>query len=658
MTADSHLAVLRALSEPHVLVTPAGLLAAVNPAARRMLGADADIESGRPFTDLVQDTPTETNRLLAAFARSSSTVPGAVTLRTGERIRVDGCVLSSAPGEAAGLILLKLQHHKSAASRFLALNHTIEELTREARVRRQAEETVRASERRARFLAESTRVLLSSLDQQTTLRNIARLAVPEFADWCAVDVLESDGSLRRVAVQHSDPDKVRLAYELAERYPADTASLDKAHAVIRTGRVESAPVIPAEVITAAAQDDEHLRILRGLALHSYVVAPLVGRDTTLGAITLVYAESRRSYGEEDVVMAEDLARRAAMAIENARLVAAVEEARDRIAEQATELEAQTEELQGQSTMLEEQAAEMEEQAAELEQQLENVQALNEELGQSNQAMATARAEAESAREQAETARAEAERASQAKSTFLAVMSHELRTPINAIMGYTDLLDAQVAGPMNEKQQAHLERVRSSSLHLVGLIDQVLSLARIEAGYSDIHNEPADLAQLARDAAAMIEPLAARQGLELRTYYGDGPVIVVTDVGKVTQILLNLLNNAVKFTEDGTIGLSLERKDGKAVFSVSDTGIGIPHDRLGAIFEPFVQVDQQMSRRAGGAGLGLSVSRQLARLLGGELTVVSEPGRGSTFTLTVPATPAVIAPRDQQSRTLEQPPGPG
>lgn len=646
---EAYLALLRALSEPHVLVTRAGLVAAMNPAAKRMLGADADIGSGRPFGDLVQDTPTQTHRLLAAFARSSSPLPGAVTLRTGERIRVYGCVLSAAPGEPAELMLLRLQPQQSAASRFIALNRTIEDLTREARVRLQAEETVRASERRARFLAESTRVLLSSLDHQTTLRNVARLAVPDFADWCAVDMLEPDGSLQRVAVQHSDPDKVRLAYEIAERYPADPSSPHGAHEVIRTGRVESAAAIPDEVITPAARDDEHLRILRELALHSYIVAPLVGREATLGAITLVYAESCRSYGDEDVVMAEDLARRAGMAIENARLVAAVEEARDRIARQATELEVQTEELQAQSATLEDQAGQMEEQAAELEQQLEIVQLLNEELGQSNSAMATARAEAESARAQAETARAEAERASEAKSTFLAVMSHELRTPINAIMGYTDLLDAHVAGPLNEKQHAHLERVRSSSVHLVGLIDQVLSLARIEAGHYDIHNEPADLVQVARDAAAMIEPLVNRQGLRLQTDIVGGPVSVVTDVGKLTQILLNLMNNAVKFTKVGAIDLSLAREDGRAVFTVSDTGIGIPDEHLEAIFEPFVQVHQQMNRRAGGAGLGLSVSRQLARLLGGDLTVDSEAGRGSTFTLTVPTTAAVTAPGEGAGR---------
>ncbi|HSJ24565.1 MAG TPA: GAF domain-containing sensor histidine kinase [Longimicrobiales bacterium] len=629
MTTEAFLSLTRALPEPHVLVARNGVLCGANPAALRLLGLGSAVPDGVRLHDISDDPAPSIDALLARFAGGSALTPGALTLRDGLRLRAQGCALTIGPGEPTEHLLIRLQAPESAASRFLALNRSIDELTREARVRRRAEEEVRESELRARFLAEASRILSSSLEYEQTLRNMASMAVPDFADWCAVDVLQPDGSLARVAVEHTDPAKVRLAWELTERYPPDPDAEYGVHHALKTGRLERVEEIPEGLIESAAQDEEHLRMLQELALHSWIVAPLVAGRRVLGALTLVYAESRRRFGERDAAMVEDLARRAAVAIENARLVDAIQEARDRIAEQAGELEMQTEELQTQSAVLEEQAAEMEEQASELELQLEEVQKLNNELAHSNRDLEVARADAERAREAAE-------QASEAKSTFLAVMSHELRTPINAIMGYTDLLDAEVAGPLNDEQRAHLERVRNSSMHLVGLIDQILSLARIEAGHDDLHVEPADVARLARDAAAMIEPLASRRGLELKTEIPDGSMNVVTDVGKLTQILLNLLNNAVKFTEAGTIQLSLKDGDGRATFRVRDTGIGIPSEHHSSIFEPFVQVDQKMSRRAGGAGLGLSVSRQLARLLGGDITVESTPGEGSTFTISIPA----------------------
>ena len=233
--------------------------------------------------------------------------------------------------------------------------------------------------------------------------------------------------------------------------------------------------------------------------------------------------------------------------------------------------------------------------------------------------------------------AEAIHANAAKGEFLAVMSHELRTPLNAIIGYADLLDAGVAGDLNAPQREQLGRIRVGSKHLLRLIEEVLLFSRLEAGREELHREGLDLGALAREAAALVEPLAREKGLGFRVEVPEQPVQVVTDAGKVHQIVLNLLSNAVKFTDDGEVAVSLSAVDGHALLQVRDTGIGIASENLERIWDAFSQVEQAPTRRVGGTGLGLSVTRNLARLLGGDVAVESVPGRGSAFTLRLPIT---------------------
>lgn len=255
-----------------------------------------------------------------------------------------------------------------------------------------------------------------------------------------------------------------------------------------------------------------------------------------------------------------------------------------------------------------------------------------------------------ARKQAERAlrlaRDDAERANRAKSDFLAIMSHELRTPLNAIFGYEDLLSQNVAGPITPQQGLYLERIRNSADQLHRLIDQVLHLARIEAGIEEVLTEKIDLYEVARETAESVEPGAAKKGLLLVLDAPASAVIVHTDPGKLRQILLNLLSNALKFTADGEIRLSMRKYQTGVEIDVSDTGIGIVADESEKIFEPFVQADGSSTRQYGGTGLGLSVSRNLARLLGGDIVVASTPGEGSTFTLSLPLQP----PLDRSTRS--------
>jgi signal transduction histidine kinase/FixJ family two-component response regulator len=248
----------------------------------------------------------------------------------------------------------------------------------------------------------------------------------------------------------------------------------------------------------------------------------------------------------------------------------------------------------------------------------------------------ARRESEEALRQA---KAEAEQANRVKSEFLAKMSHELRTPLNAIAGHLQLLEMGLHGPMSDAQRRAIERIDRSQRHLLSLINDVLNLARIEAGRVDFQIVELDLGEVVADLAPLIEPQLAAKSMRYHVRLPEKAVIVRADREKLQQILLNLLSNAVKFTPaGGSVTIDVGRRAGTddVVFvRVSDTGHGIPRDKLESVFEPFVQVDVYRTRSTEGVGLGLSISRDLARGMGGDLRARSELGKGSTFTLTLP-----------------------
>ena len=232
----------------------------------------------------------------------------------------------------------------------------------------------------------------------------------------------------------------------------------------------------------------------------------------------------------------------------------------------------------------------------------------------------------------------AQAADRAKSDFLAAMSHELRTPIGAITGYADLLIDEILGPLNAAQREHLARVKGVGSHLLGIVDEILMFARLEARGETINVKRVDACEVVRDAASAVEPQAGKKGLRLTVSVPDDRVAMRTDETKLRQIVINLLGNAVKFTASGTItvDVSTTGDDGRVRISVSDTGSGIASDDIARIFEPFVQARSVHSRSHDGTGLGLSVSRQLARLLGGDITVESAVNEGSTFVVLLPA----------------------
>ena len=411
------------------------------------------------------------------------------------------------------------------------------------------------AEERHHFLSLAGEVLGSSLDYETTLASVARLAVPTLADWCLVDLVQRDGSFELVALAHTDPERVGWARALRRRYPPQLDAPHGAVKVLRTGEPEFIPEVTDQMLVATARSSEHLEALRALAFRSFMCVPMIARGEILGAITFISsADSKRRYDSADLALATDLARRAGAAIDNARLYT------------------------------------------------------------------------------------DAVEANAAKARFLAVMSHELRTPLTAVIGYTELLADEIVGPLSEEQKDPLARIKASGIHLLTLIEEILAFARIEAGQEMIRAEEVDLVAVAHEALSVVEPLMRRKSLTAVVTAPPEPPSVRSDPGKVRQVLLNLLANAIKFTEAGEIAIEIGRENEHVVLTVRDTGIGIPPEHLERIFEAFWQVEQTTTRKVGGTGLGLSVARQLARLLGGDLTVESVVGRGSTFRLLLPPLP--------------------
>lgn len=245
-------------------------------------------------------------------------------------------------------------------------------------------------------------------------------------------------------------------------------------------------------------------------------------------------------------------------------------------------------------------------------------------------------ELDRARAEAEDARRAAQAANEAKSRFLNMMSHELRTPLGAIGGYVALLNDELPGPLTEEQRKYIGRIRHNQQHLLGLVNELLDLGKIESGRIVLALDAVPVQQVVESVNTMIEPQIVGARLRLEVEPGDPTLFFHADRERVEQIVLNILSNAVKFTPaGGTVRIIVSGDEKEICLSVQDTGVGIPADKLEAVFEAFYQVEGTQSRTYGGTGLGLAISRHLARSMGGDLTVTSVVGKGSTFTLGLP-----------------------
>jgi signal transduction histidine kinase len=423
------------------------------------------------------------------------------------------------------------------------------------------------------------RVFAESQEYEATLAAIAHLVLPYLGSWCAVDVCEEDGTMRRVAVIHPDSSKLPLVRALERGWPPEIDDVVGAPAVMRTRRTVSIPEITDDLLRRMARTPENLEALLALGIGSVITVPLMAKEHVLGAITFVSDAKGHRYDASDVALAEDLAGIAALALDNARFYRAA-------------------------------------------------------IG-----------------------RAKEDSANQVRTEVLTTMSHEIRTPLNAIVGYAELLELGLAGPLTQKQRDYVSRLRLSGAHLVGLVNDVLDLAKADAGRLLMAGERASTGSAIATAIATTQQAADTAHVRIVDASSgagnNGGVSYVGDERRVGQIVINLVANAIKFTPPGgQVTLSCGAVDESpagthlmgagpwAFLRVADSGTGVPTEQHSVVFEPFVQGEGGLARSKGGTGLGLTISRRLARLMGGDLILESrssEETSGAIFTLWLPRT---------------------
>ena len=629
--------------------------------------------------------------------------------------------------------------------------------------RKRAEESLR-------FLAEASALLSASLNYEKTLESLARLAVPFLADLCIVELIEN-GVVRQMAVAHADRAREEQVRQLYHRYPPDLNGASPAMKVLRTGVAELAPDLSDEMLASATYNRisiEHLQLVREMGFKSYVIVPLLVRGRTIGVISLVSTQQERRYNSAHLALAEELARRAVLSIENGRLYRETQETSEnlrqaililgeqqqqlRTLQQLTNLLNQrltdlpgllremvravgstiaggqfcfimlnnpqcnglvltvtagigTEKLRledafspengllsqvfltGESQLiqgsdcnlpqLEESPAAIYavaiesvqagrlgvlaignwedknafdqedrnlllavgEQAAIAIDNARMIKALEEQekrLEDQNETLAEQNQELESQRQQLQLQNLQLLEAARLKSQFLATMSHELRTPMNAVIGFSQLLLRQRNNPLTSQQADMLERILNNGKHLLTLINEILDLSKIEAGRLELKLEAFNLAAVINATADELRALADEKHLALHVYTDLQNPNVINDSIRLRQILVNLMSNAIKFTETGSVQVEVkEISPDQLTLTIKDTGIGIDQDDLEHIFEEFRQLDQTTTRRYSGTGLGLAITKSLIELMQGTIAVESQVGQGSTFRIELP-----------------------
>jgi signal transduction histidine kinase len=427
---------------------------------------------------------------------------------------------------------------------------------REQDVARDAED----AGKRSLFLARASRELSMSLDEPTTRETVRRLTLPRPGTWCIVDVVESNGGIHRLAIDHPDPDKRELTRQLETQWPAKKSDTMTTATVVAS----RAPTVVSDesgaALMLAAHGDENLRILRKIGFGYLLVVPLIVRARVQGAITFVSRQGDPAFSSDEIALAVDVASRCALALDNARLY-----------------------------------------------------------------------------READALRVAAERANQSKSQFLGSMSHELRTPLNAIGGFAELMDLGIQGPVTDDQHVALARIMANQKHLLSLITEILNFVRIESGRMEYQLGEVRVAPALAEVAGMLSGVVADRGLRMEGPPADPDAVAWADPDRVRQIFMNLIMNAVKYAGEkpGTVTLTTTVIGDTVTACVADTGPGIAPEKLESIFEPFVQLTAGLADRRGGVGLGLAISRDLARAMGGDLSVESTLGAGCRFTLTLP-----------------------
>lgn len=408
------------------------------------------------------------------------------------------------------------------------------------------------TEEALRFLTEASSQLVTSLDYDATLQNVAHLAVPFIADICVIDLVEATDSLRRVAAAHVDPSREALFHEMMRRYPPRLET-NPIWQVLHTGQTLYIPTISAALLEAYAQDAEHLKLIQAIGPHrASLLVPLRARERTIGVMSFGLIGERTQFDERDVALAEELAQRAALAIDNAQLY--------------------------------------------------------------RQAQAAVRT----------------------RDQFLSIAAHELKNPLTVLLGQTQLLQRRLGRDNNlsERDQRALQAIADQVTRLNTMIGTMLDVSRIETGQLEITRAPVDLCALARQVVEELQPTLAHH--TLKCYTPQGMLVIEGDTIRLHQVLHNLVGNAIKYSpEGGPVTVRVEQREGRARVAVTDHGIGIPQQALSQLFQPFYRAGKTKGEPISGMGVGLYVVKEIVTLHGGEVSVESREGEGSTFLVYLP-----------------------
>jgi PAS domain S-box-containing protein len=521
-----------------------------------------------------------------------------------------------------------------------------------------AEQTLRE---RMTFLAEASELLASSLDYNRTLGRLAQLCVPGLADWCAIDILGPNGEIERLAVAHQDPDKVRWAHELQERYPPDPEAPRGVANVLRTGEPEFLPSFPQELLDEALGDNDELRrIVEELGLNSSITVPLNARGRTLGALSLIAAETHPPFTQADFELALEVARRAAVAVDNARLFREAE--RGANAARALAYVADGVVLIDKDSIVRHwnPAAALIMGVAEedaLERPVCDVvpswDALTTHvplvapgaparpvtvpivIDGDERWVAVSGVAFRQGRVYALQDVTEERALEKTRSDFVTTASHELRTPLAAVYGAIRTLRREDVELSEEDEAQFLEMIETEAARLARIVDQILLAGQLDADAVELEVsecDPSEIAARVIESAQMHSPETISLSLDV-----DGTPKISCDENKLRQVLVNLVDNAVKYSPGGgRVELRVRNGDGSCVIDVVDEGLGIPPGERERIFEKFYRLDPDQTHGVGGSGLGLYIVRELVERMDGRLSVESELGKGSRFTLELPA----------------------
>ena len=526
-------------------------------------------------------------------------------------------------------------------------------------------EAERKLRERLEFVDEATALLTSSLDLEQTLARLTSLAVPQLADWCAIDVLvEETGEIEQVVVAHQDPDRVRWAQELRKRtrttYIDD--EFDLTAQVMRTGEPVFLREVPQELLDeAVARDPEAARALEEISIHSAITLPLRAGDRALGALSLVTEE--RAFTDADFELAQQLSARAAIALENARLYTESERRADAalalayVGDGVVLLDklgrvrfwnaaAAAITGVGDDEAIGRHAVDVLPAWKALTRHLELADAATPararpvtvpiDTGAGDRWISIAGVAFDEGVVYALRDVTDEQALEKARSDFVATASHELRTPLAAVFGAARTLRRTDIELPAEQRDRFLEIIESETERLTAIVSQILLAGQLEEGRVDLATSATDLRPLA-ESVIFSTRVRAPADVELRLEENGQPAVALADEDKLRQVLVNLLDNAVKYSPDGgEVTVELGSAPGLVTLTVRDGGLGIPPGEQERIFEKFYRLDPAQTRGVGGSGLGLYISRELVTRMGGRMTVRSRPGEGAAFTVELPA----------------------